>query len=203
MPGVQAVVRVARVGRLPWRRLTACVIDWLVILVWVAVTAVIGVPLYAAGVTGSMGPLAVNVVSAVVVVVPVVVGLAWTEASRRQASPGKRFRKLRVVDAETGQRLTLGCALIRNTFKIGLPWIIGHAAVFAIVAGDQSGSVAGPAWVLTGLAYVLPLVYVISLFLGDGRTPYDRVARTRVVAAEASNPLSSIDWPTVGGRGRT
>jgi len=172
------------VGRLPWRRLTAFLIDWLVILAWVAVTAAIGVPLYAAGVTAPMDPLALNVVSALVVVVPVVLGLGWAEASGRQATPGKRVRRLRVVDAGTGDAVTVGRALWRNVLKIGLPWTIGHAAVIAIVFENDEGSVAGPVWVLTALAYVLPLVYVISLFVRDGRTPYDRAAGTRVVATE-------------------
>lgn len=170
-------------GRLPWRRLTAWLIDWLVILGWVAVTAAVGVPLHVAGITGPMSPLAVNVVSAVVVVVPVVVGLAAAEASTRQASPGKRALRLRVVDARTGARVTFGRTLGRNVFKIGVPWSIGHAAVVALVgAGD--GPVAAPVWIVTVLAYVLPVVYVVALFLGDGRTPYDRLAGTRVVTAD-------------------
>jgi uncharacterized RDD family membrane protein YckC len=158
-------------------------IDWLVVLVWVAITAAIGVPLYAAGITSPMDPLALNVVSALVVVVPVVVGLAWTEAGRQQATPGKRLRRLRVVDAETGRRVTFGRALIRNALKVGLPWTIGHIAVVAIVESPE-GSVSGLIWVLTALAYVLPLVYVASLFTRGGRTPYDAAARARVIPAE-------------------
>jgi hypothetical protein len=70
--------------------LPAWVIDWLLILAWVGVTAAIGVPLYVAGITEAMSPLVLNVVSAHVVVVPTVIGLAWAEASDRQATPGKR-----------------------------------------------------------------------------------------------------------------
>lgn len=170
--------------RLAWRRLTAWIIDWLVILAWVAVTAAVGVPLYAAGVTAALGVVALNVVSAVVVVLPVVAGLAWAEAGRRHASVGKRVRRLRVVDARTGEGVTLGRALLRNALKVGLPWTIGHVAVIALVTGSADGTVAPTGWVVTALAYVLPLIYVISLFVGDGRTPYDRIAGTRVVADE-------------------
>src|SRR5690606_20373375 len=127
---------------LAWRRLTAWLIDWLVILAWVAVTAAVGVPLYVAGITAPMGAFALNVVSAVVVVVPVVAGLAWAEAGRRHAPPGKRARRLRVVDARTGGGVTLGRALVRNALKVGLPWTIGHGAVIGIAAGSASGSVA-------------------------------------------------------------
>src|SRR5688572_487935 len=108
-------------------------IDWLLILAWVGVTAAVGVPLYRAGVTAPMSPLTLNVVSALIVVVPTVVGLAWAEAGGRRATPGKRLRRLRVVDATTGGAVTLGRALWRNALKIGLPWTIGHAAVIALV----------------------------------------------------------------------
>jgi hypothetical protein len=32
-------------------------------------------------------------------------------------------------------------------------------------------------------AYALPLVYIVSLFVADGRTPYDRLARTWVTVS--------------------
>lgn len=172
--------------RLAWRRLTAWLIDWLLILAWVAVTAAVGVPLYLAGVTRALGVVALNVVSAVVVVLPVVAGLAWAEAGRRHASVGKRARHLRVIDARTGAGVSLGRALVRNALKVGLPWTIGHIAVIALATGGSADPVAPAVWVVTALAYVLPLIYVVALFVGDGRTPYDRVAGTRVVADEWS-----------------
>ena len=33
---------------------------------------------------------------------------------------------------------------------------------------------------VTALAYFLPIAYVASLFIGSGRTPYDRIIRTAV-----------------------
>lgn len=33
---------------------------------------------------------------------------------------------------------------------------------------------------VTALAYFLPIAYVASLFIGSGRTPYDRITRTAV-----------------------
>lgn len=168
--------------RVAWRRLTAWLIDWLAILGWAAVTAAIGVPLYLAGITGPMGTIGLNVLATLVLVVPVVAGFAGLEASRREASLGKRVRRLRVVDVETGGGLSFGRALLRNALKIGLPWMVGHLAVFAISRDSAaSGSVSWPVWTLTVLAYVLPIWYVVSLFTGDGRTPYDRAARARVI----------------------
>jgi hypothetical protein len=36
-------------------------------------------------------------------------------------------------------------------------------------------------WVLTGVAYGIPLIYLVSLFFGERRTPYDVLARSDVV----------------------
>ncbi|WP_188743161.1 hypothetical protein [Agromyces bauzanensis] len=34
---------------------------------------------------------------------------------------------------------------------------------------------------LTAAAYVIPLVWIVSLFVAGGRTPYDRISGTMVV----------------------
>jgi hypothetical protein len=69
--------------------------------------------------------------------------------------------------------------------KIALPWTIGHATVSGIVASSGTGAVPMSIWVVTAIAYVLPLSYVVSLFLGTGRTPYDRLCGAVVVTARA------------------
>lgn len=161
------------------RRLVAWLVDWACILVWVAVTAAVGVPLYLAGVIAPLGLVTLNVIGGVVIVVPVVTAAAWAESRFNPATPGKRLLMLSVRGESGPPRF--GAALARNAVKIGLPWLIGHAAVFAIVASDSDHVPVG-IWILTGAAYVLPLVWVVSLFVGDGRTPYDRMSGTRVVS---------------------
>ena len=156
-------------------------VDWFCILVWVAITAAVGVPLYLSGVTHSMGAVTLNLVAALVTVVPVTVGLTLLESSAREASVGKRTRHLRVVDAFTGSRVSFRRSILRNTLKIGVPWTIGHAAVFSIVQASGSGPVPVSVWLLTVVAYVLPIMYVVSLFVGQGRTPYDLVSGTVVI----------------------
>jgi hypothetical protein len=81
------------------------------------------------------------------------------------------------------ERLSFPWALLRNTLKLGVPWIIGHVAVFALV--DTSASGTTPAWVLWLLvaAYVLPVLWVISLLLPGAHTIYDRLTSTDVVSA--------------------
>lgn len=171
--------------RHPWNRLLAWVVDWLTILVWVALVAAIGIPLYLAGVTGTLPPLWLNLVAAVTLVAPVTVALAAQESSVKEATLGKRTRRLRVVDARSGRRISFRKAIARNAVKIAVPWTIGHAVVYGIVASSGTTTVPIWIWIVTAIAYGLPIAYVISLFVGTGRTPYDRLCATVVVMAQA------------------
>ena len=164
-----------------WRRIVAWLVDWLCFLVWLALVAAIGIPLYVAGMTGQWSVVTTNVVSALVTAVPLTIFLAALESGTRQASVGKRVLGLKVVNAREGGRLSLASALLRNALKVAVPWTIGHAAAIALVGSTTVG--AGLA-TLTAAAYVLPLVYVVTLFVGEGRTPYDRAGRARVVRAD-------------------
>ncbi|MFD6139516.1 RDD family protein [Promicromonospora sp. NPDC060271] len=163
-----------------WRRIVAWLVDWLCFLVWLALVAAVGIPLYLAGVTGQWSVVTANVVSALVTAVPLTIFLAVLESGARQASVGKRVMGLEVVAARDGGRLSFASALLRNALKVAVPWTIGHAAAIAL-AGATTMS---PGLVtLTAAAYVLPLVYVVTLFVREGRTPYDRAAGARVVRA--------------------
>jgi hypothetical protein len=174
------VVSNTRTAGIGGRRLAAWLIDWMCILVWVALTAAIGVPLYLAGIIAPTGYGALNLIAALVVVVPVVVGAAWFESRSVAATPGKRVLRLRVRTA--GGRAPFRVALLRNTLKIGVPWLIGHAAVFAIVASSgTTDPVPVWVWLLTGAAYLIPLIWIASLFIAGGRTPYDRIIGMDVV----------------------
>jgi uncharacterized RDD family membrane protein YckC len=160
------------------RRIAAWLIDGACILAWVAVTAAVGVPLALSGAVRLVDPIAQNAVAALVVVVPVVLAAAVLE-SRGGATPGKRALRLHVEHGATPPRF--GRALLRNALKIGLPWLIAHAAVFAVAdAGAAGQPTPSGAWVLLLAAYVLPIAWVVSLFIGRGRTPYDRLAGTVV-----------------------
>ena len=50
------------------------------------------------------------------------------ESRSRQATIGKRFRRL-VVNDVTEQPVSFGCALDCNGLEVVIPWSIGHAAV--------------------------------------------------------------------------
>ena len=165
-------------------------VDWFCILAWVAITAAVGVPLYLSGLTHSVGAVASNLVAALMTVVPATVVLTLLESSPREASIGKRTRHLRVVDAVTGSRVSFQRSILRNTLKIGVPWTIGHASVFAIVQASGSRSVPVSVWLLTVVAYVLPITYIVSLFVGQGRTPCDLISSTVVIQEVQASTLS-------------
>lgn len=166
----------------PLQRILAGLLDWVCILGWLAVTALIGVPLYLAGL--QLSPLGLNLVALLVGVVPVTVAMSLFEAGRHSGTPGKRWRRLRVVGRSNDARITVSQSLLRNVAKIGVPWTLGHVVAIALVGGLTSAWV----WVLTAIVYALVIGYLVMLFVGDHRTPYDRLAATTVVQATAREP---------------
>jgi uncharacterized RDD family membrane protein YckC len=173
-------------SRHPLDRLLAWLIDWMCILAWVAVTAAVGVPLYLTGLTRTLTSGVLNVIATIVIVVPVTVALAKMESGPRQATVGKRIRGLRVLDSGRGSRANFGQALLRSGLKVALPWTLGHWVAFELSQSTGGDPVPPWAWAATASAYVLPIGYVGSLFLGRGRTPYDRISGT-VVAPKATS----------------
>lgn len=171
--------------RHPGDRLLAVLIDWLFMCAWITVVAAVAIPLLVVGTLVRLPPVAANVVATVVLVVPITVALAVLESGPRQATPGKRARRLVVQDARTGDALPFRRALLRNALKIALPWIVAHAAVYAIAgAGAAGASAPAGAQAATIASYVLPVAYLVTLCLGAGRTPYDRLAGAVVARVE-------------------
>lgn len=168
--------------RLALRRIGASLIDWASILAWAAVIAAVGIPLSVAGfLTRRTNVVELNIIGALLLVIPIVLGMAALESRAAAATLGKRVLGLTVRTA--GGEPAFLTSLLRNALKIGVPWLIGHAAAFALSTGnDRSGGVTTGVWILTAAAYGLPILYVASLFVGDGRTPYDRIAGTRVTS---------------------
>jgi uncharacterized RDD family membrane protein YckC len=158
------------------RRLLAWGIDSTALAAWAGVVAAVGIPLHRGGVTRSLSPVAVNLLGAVLVVVPGTLALAFAESRRAGQTPGKRVFGLSVCDERNGGRLRMGRAVVRNALKVGLPWLIAHAIVVEVASPDPP-----PPAVLVG-AYVVPVIWVGSLFLCSGRTPYDRVAAAVVIS---------------------
>lgn len=168
------------------RRIAALLIDYLLILVWMGVVAVVSalVALASGGYANwlAYGTTVAQLLGFVVLVLPVGVYLFVAEASRRQATLGKRAMRLEVVDLEGG-RPRAWRILVRTIVKL-LPWEIAHFFVWHTVAYATSGVVVFPVWLYVGLvvADLLPVAYVLVVALQrDRRGPHDLVAGTRVV----------------------
>jgi uncharacterized RDD family membrane protein YckC len=168
------------------RRIAALLIDYALILGWIAVVA--GVSALLAAAAGgyanwlAWGTTVAELLGFVVLVLPVGVYLFLCERSSRQATVGKRALRMRVV-AVDGSRPSARRILVRTVVKL-LPWEIAHFFVWHAVAVVSTGATEFPGWLLAGLivADVLPVVYVLVVaFQRDRRGPHDLAAGTRVV----------------------
>ncbi|MEV4392955.1 RDD family protein [Nonomuraea sp. NPDC049607] len=168
--------RGGRVGLRP--RLVAAGWDYLVIVAWLVLLAVVFVPLRLAGaaVFDGLGVVGTDVLITALSVLPVLTYLTLGEAGRRQATWGKRRAGLVVVLAGGGRP---GAARIvaRGLVKL-LPWQCAHMAVSRL-ARDQESAVAMP---LLVAAYALAgATIVLVLARRDRAALHDLVTATRVV----------------------
>ncbi len=171
-----------------WRRLLAFAVDYLAIAVWLALLAAAGFAARRAGLfagefpQGVLSRLGLHVLFFALLTLPILLYFALFEASRWQATPGKRVLRVRVVSAADFGRLPIGRSLIRSAVKF-LPWEIGHLGVWHVPGQpfvDEPGLLSLACWTA---AMLLSLFWVASLFVGGGRSPYDAAAGARVVHA--------------------
>jgi RDD family len=164
-----------------WRRIGAWSVDWLIISVYVAALIPLGLLLVAMSVRLPLTGW--NALSFALLVVPTTVWMAAWEAGPRAASPGKRLLRLR-VGADNAPALGWRRALVRNGLKIALPWEVGHTAAFTL-ADPQATATAQLLGMVCGVAAcVVVCVYIGSLFIGRGWTPYDRASGSRVAISD-------------------
>jgi uncharacterized RDD family membrane protein YckC len=195
---VQSMSRaVDRLGAMPlsaqiarpkfWVRLLALLVDYGLILGYMAVLALTTLALYA--ITGelfdwlSLGTTIAQLLGFLLLVLPVGVYLYVGEASTRQATVGKRVLGLQVVNAADRGRPTRIGIVIRTVVKL-LPWEIAHFAVWNIFSISATGDSAFPIWLLATVtaANLLPFIYIATIALQkDGRGPHDLAAGTRVI----------------------
>ena len=105
------------------------------------------------------------------------------ESSRWQGTLGKRLLGLRVQD-KTGNRLPFRKTLLRAFLKF-LPWELGHTFVHQPVNGAASSEASQVplwAWSLLAASILIDAWYLVSLWVGSGRTAYDRATGAQVVA---------------------
>ena len=175
--------------RLLWLRLLAFALDYIVISVYLALLVGVGVTLALTGAGPGFRALFSNPNSAeftafLLLVLPVLLYFALFEASRWQATWGKRVVGLRVVTTRDA-RVSFLRALWRNALKL-IPWELTHACLWRI-PGWPFAPETPPLWITVGLilVWVVVVVYVLSLaFSRTGQTLYDWLAGVRVVRAK-------------------
>lgn len=165
------------------RRLTAYFVDVGCMLTYAGalfvLTLALAPPASAADTVASA--LRMQLVSLATLTGPVVLAMAWLEASRLQASPGKWLLGL-VVARVGGGRLGFGRSLARNALKF-LPWEIAHAGVFLSFVPTSPWPAVSIALSFAGM--LLVAVYLASYFLLRRQTVYDRVAGARVAQSRS------------------
>lgn len=158
-------------------RLLAFVVDIKVLVLWgsaLFAATLVAPSLFAAW---PETPLGSQAAAFCVMTLPFWFYLTVTEAGSRHASLGKLLPGL-TVRTVGGAPISFGRAALRNACKL-LPWEIGHVVPHQLMA---AGDADPPVWVMA-LAWGsmgMALIYAGSLFVGSGRTPYDRVAGTTV-----------------------
>ena len=158
------------------RRSLAFALDWLVVVLW-------GGMLFGAVMIATNGnppqpdsPWTAQAIGLLTMTIPVTLYFALCESSALRASLGKRLLGL-IVSRETGERLSLRPALLRNAVKL-VPWECGHTLAQQAAFSGEGGF---PAWVWmpAAVALVGPVWWLVAMF-ATGRTPYDRWASARV-----------------------
>jgi uncharacterized RDD family membrane protein YckC len=159
-----------------WRRLLAFGLDYLVIAAYIATltAASFAVRQFLQLSIGSPTTLRERLLGHAIAF------FSLMEASVHQATVGKRALGLRVVTTQGG-RVPVGRALLRSALKFA-PWELAHTALWHTPGVFTATAAPTPInWVGYGLSVVGAGWYIVSLFVGSRRTPYDRAAGTRVV----------------------
>lgn len=159
------------------RRLAAYALDWLLFAVWC--TAVFGTvwTLQSGEPWWPSRPWASQALGFTLTTLPFGIYFVWLEAAPGRSTIGKRVFSLRVESVGAPRK----AALVRTLGKLA-PWEIGHVAGHHFWIAESNGGApdAWVPWAAVG-AMALALLYVALLFRSPGLTPYDRMARTRVV----------------------
>ena len=168
----------------PWPRIKAFALDYLLIAGYLMLVVALGVGiniansaltqrLFANRVSG-------QVISFMLVTLPITLYFALLESSPRQATWGKGKIGLRVVRTD-GTRLSFARSLERTALKF-IPWELSHTLIWQL----RFSTPALEPWINAGfvLVWLLVAAYLLSLWFSKShQTLYDRLAGTYVVVA--------------------
>lgn len=177
----------------PRQRLLAGLIDAALMGVWSVLAGGLVWLGSALDVPPGLGLLGYNLLGLLLVVLPGTIALTALEAGVYEATPGKLRVGLRVRVAANGARIGYLRSLARNLLKFGLPWTLGQLAILALVTVPTPDAAAG---VL--IAVAVPASYLVSMFVGRGRTPYDWLTGTMVIATAPGRRVADPGPDDVG-----
>lgn len=167
----------------PWRRIAAYLVDYFAFIIPLLGTlGLVGWALWSFGITPSLdNPFVSQGLVILALSLPVVLYFAVSEASRWQATAGKRLLKLTVVDT-SGGRATFKQTACRAVVKF-LPWEFFHT-IYWHWEGFPLNPAPPTTFQIVAMAFgwVVTFWFIISLFVHSHRTPYDWVAGTLVIA---------------------
>lgn len=167
----------------PLRRVLAFGIDVLVIAAWAGLVGLLVTG--AMRLTGGMGAVpggaGGHAIGFVALTLPALAYLALTERSGWRATLGKRVAGLQ-VERPGGERLPLAAALLRSALRL-LPWELSHVALWRIPGWPMEVTEVPPfAVALLVGTWICVAAWLWSVVRDPGgRTPWDRLAGTRVV----------------------
>ena len=165
-----------------WARVMAFGYDYLVIALYLIVLTAVGMVINSAfpDIANMLfgNPLSGQITGFITVTLPVTLYFALFEASRRQATWGKRRRGLKVIRTN-GERLTRARAIGRNLLKF-IPWELAHTCIWQIsFAGQEPSPMITVEFVLV---WVLVGANIVRLWINPmHQTLYDWLAGTFVV----------------------
>jgi uncharacterized RDD family membrane protein YckC len=170
------------------RRLLSWWWDYLVILAWLAFTAlVLGLPNAAGWIDLEpvwSRPIAADLALTLITVVPYFGYLVVTERGPAHATWGKRRSHLFVEGAD-GSPAQPSRIVVRNLVKV-LPWQLGHMAAMRFATGAQPGVAAA-----CYAASLILLIAVAGPVLLGRRGLHDRIAGTHVIPGKGSDQEGS------------
>jgi len=110
---------------------------------------------------------------------PVLLYFIIMESGSKNATFGKFLMKLQVRGI-SGKRPKLRAVIIRNVIKF-LPWEFSHAAIWYVPGRPFLDPMPTTNLIICTAAIIVAGIYILSLFVGSGRTPYDRISKTHIV----------------------
>lgn len=163
-----------------WLRFKAFVIDYVLILAYLALLLVLSLFLLPSLQEWFKQSLIVaQFAGFIVVTLPVSLYFMISDSAIGRQSFGKKRVGIQVVD-KNGAALSLGHSTLRTILKF-LPWELSHYFVYRITHVDD-GEMPLHHYLTGGLIYILILVYILSaIFTKRKQSLYDLIAKTQVV----------------------